>query len=196
MPTKPLTALLLFLASASAAVVAGCGGAAAGSGVASLGGTSTSGSTGTQPSKSQAGPHAFSACMRSHGVPNFPDPGANGNLTLRGGPGTGLDIRSPQFKAAQAACQKLLPNGGKMSTGDQKNALAQMLKFSACMRVHGLKNFPDPQASSGGIQLAIQAKSGLDPNSPLFKAAQDACKKYFGGPKGGPGPTTRQRSGP
>ncbi len=49
----------------------------------------------------------FSRCMRSHGVPNFPDPkvttGTNGNAVadLRG---AGLNFQSPAFKAAASAC--------------------------------------------------------------------------------------------
>jgi hypothetical protein len=54
---------------------------------------------------------AFSACMRSRGEPNFPDPqfGAGGRVSLRISAGSGLDPRSPQFQAAQKACQKNLP---------------------------------------------------------------------------------------
>ncbi len=42
-------------------------------------------------------------CMRSHGVPNFPDPKflANGGNTVSL---DGLDTQSPAFKHAQAAC--------------------------------------------------------------------------------------------
>ena len=49
----------------------------------------------------------FARCMRSHGVPNFPDPkvtiGTNGNgvADLRG---AGLNFESPAFKAAANAC--------------------------------------------------------------------------------------------
>jgi hypothetical protein len=63
---------------------------------------------------------AFSACMRSHGEPNFPDPqfGAGGRVSLRISAGSGLDPRSPQFQAAQKACQKNLP--GKLGTAGVK----------------------------------------------------------------------------
>jgi hypothetical protein len=49
----------------------------------------------------------FARCMRSHGVPNFPDPkvtrGTNGNrvVDLRG---AGLNFDAPAFKAAASAC--------------------------------------------------------------------------------------------
>lgn len=53
----------------------------------------------------------FSECMRSHGEPGFPDPAANGSLTLP----QGMNAESPQFKNAEKACQSLMPanpNGG------------------------------------------------------------------------------------
>ena len=70
----------------------------------------------------------FSACMRSHGEPNFPDPqfGSGGRVSLKIGRGAGLDPRLPQFQAAQKACQKNFPGktgapsgalGSKTSTG-------------------------------------------------------------------------------
>jgi hypothetical protein len=49
----------------------------------------------------------LSQCMRSHGVPNFPDPTLNG-LDLNG---SGINPTSPQFQAAIRACQHLLPAG-------------------------------------------------------------------------------------
>jgi hypothetical protein len=53
----------------------------------------------------------FSACMRKHGVPRFPDPTFNpdGSGGLKIGKDSGVDPNSPQFKEAEKACQKLLP---------------------------------------------------------------------------------------
>ena len=54
---------------------------------------------------------ANSRCMRSHGVPNFPDPqfGGNGQASIKITKGSGLDPRSPAFQRAQKACAKFLP---------------------------------------------------------------------------------------
>ena len=58
----------------------------------------------------------FAQCMRSHGVPKFPDPqfpaGGGSLMTI----GKDVNPNSPQFKAAQQACQKLVPNS-PMSAG-------------------------------------------------------------------------------
>ena len=57
----------------------------------------------------------FSSCMRSHGEPNFPEPEFRGNgVRMRLKAGSGLDPRSPQFQAAQKACQQYFgPPGSK-----------------------------------------------------------------------------------
>src|SRR6266700_3620797 len=56
---------------------------------------------------------AYARCMRSHGVPNFPDPQiTNGGIGVPGGftfdtSGLGLHQKSPQYQAAARACQSL-----------------------------------------------------------------------------------------
>ena len=56
----------------------------------------------------------------------------------------------------------------------------EALKYSQCMRAHGVTDFPDPSGSggSGGISVHAQPGSDLDPNNPTFQAAQKACEKY------------------
>jgi hypothetical protein len=49
----------------------------------------------------------FAKCMREHGISKFPDPQPNGGLLLRSD--SGIDPSSPTFKAAQKACEQLLP---------------------------------------------------------------------------------------
>lgn len=53
-------------------------------------------------------------CMRANGVPKFPDPGPNGGISIKGGPG--LDPNDPTFKAAEKKCQ---PAGGGGSVTNQ-----------------------------------------------------------------------------
>jgi hypothetical protein len=50
-------------------------------------------------------------CMRAHGVTNFPDPTVNVPGMPAGISLKGLDPNSPQFQAAQKACQRLAPLG-------------------------------------------------------------------------------------
>jgi hypothetical protein len=50
----------------------------------------------------------FARCMRANGVPNFPDPDANGNIQF---PVTSPIPKSPAFQRAKnGACKKYLNN--------------------------------------------------------------------------------------
>jgi hypothetical protein len=64
---------------------------------------------------------AFARCMRSHGLPHFPDPlasfpgGSGPIISLRGmmfQPGPGLDPQSPAFQRGAAQCGVRLPKFG------------------------------------------------------------------------------------
>jgi hypothetical protein len=153
------------------------------------------------PSTSAAKPDqmvAFANCMRSHGVPNFPDPGSNGSGGIqiqagqRAGSGpslsvNGVSVNGPAFQSAMKSCRSQLPNGGHPPPLSAARKAA-MLQFSQCMRAHGLTNFPDPTFGSGGaVRLQVGAQAGIDPNSPTFQQAQKACAKYRGGVFKGPG---------
>jgi hypothetical protein len=74
------------------------------------------------------------------------------------------------------------PSSAAASGGPNPKAHADFLKFSECMRAHGITNFPDPNGSGG---IDIGQASGLDPRSPAFQTAQQACMKLL--PGGGPG---------
>ena len=145
----------------------------------------TSKNSGASNSSGSGDPTAYSACMRSHGVSNFPDPDSKGRIKITSGVSangqkTGVDVNSPQFSRARKACDKLLPNGGRPTAAEQQQEQQQALKFAQCMRSHGVPKFPDPKA---GGQMTLGTKAGVDPNTPQFQAAQKACQKLVpGGP--------------
>jgi hypothetical protein len=127
---------------------------------------------------------AFSECMRSHGVTNFPDPSSGGGIQLSSS--SGINPFSPSFKSARARCRKLLPGGGPPAHPSAQ-AKAQTLKVSECMRQHGISGFPDPTLSPpsspagysalmdrGGVILAIP--DTINTQSPAFKQAATACE--------------------
>jgi hypothetical protein len=124
---------------------------------------------------SRANALKLSECMRANGVPNFPDPNGNGVIQ-----GTGFNPESPSFQAARNKCKRYEPNGGRAPSPQQRALFeAEALRFSQCMRSHGLTNFPDPNFGSGGnVSIRIDAHNGspLDPNSPIFRAAMRACQ--------------------
>jgi len=171
--SRPLAVLLPLLG--SVVTVAGCG-------------SSSGGRVGTSRTSALAYVH----CMRTHGVPNIPDPGAEGGIQLP----SGINVSSPAFEAAQASCAKLMPNvgaGGRRAASRQDTQ--QMLALSTCMRAHGVSGFPDPTLyppsnpqqysiafARGGVSLLIPKSVAV--TSPAFKQAADACR--FGAllPKG------------
>jgi hypothetical protein len=131
---------------------------------------------------------AYSQCMRGHGVPNFPDPDAAGNIIqhVAAGQPTG---NGPREQAADKTCHHLLPGGGAGNPGTQRRVVAQLLKMASCMRAHGEPDFPDPTVSSapasgstvslpGGITLGLGA-AGIDIRSPRFQAAEHACRSLI-----------------
>jgi hypothetical protein len=68
-----------------------------------------------QQAQARARALGFSAGMRSHGVPKFPDPQffSGGKVAISIGPSSGIDPQSPQFQAAQKACFSEFPGGPK-----------------------------------------------------------------------------------
>jgi Pectinacetylesterase len=68
---------------------------------------------GSQPAAGQPDLQAFSQCMRDNGITEFPDPSPDG-ISLNG---TGIDPDSPQFKAAQEACNDLRPEPDASPSG-------------------------------------------------------------------------------
>src|ERR1041385_1549176 len=127
----------------------------------------------------------WAQCMRQHGV-TVPAPGPGGaggvNINVQASPGDGgPDAAEQQVQTAMDACKKYRPNGGQGSPQNNQQMLDQAIKFSQCMRDHGV-NMPDPQpVGSGGIRIAA-SPGALDPTSDQFKQAQEACKQYQ--PKG------------
>jgi hypothetical protein len=133
--------------------------------------------------------------MRKHGVANYPDPDGQGRILItsgvdRNGHHSGLDTNSAQFSTAQHACQKLQPGGGKPNAQAQQREVERALKFSRCMRKHGVPKFPDPQVDgNGGMKMQIGKNAGVDPGSPQFQSAQQACQRLIpGGPVASAGP--------
>jgi hypothetical protein len=188
----PLVPLLLFL-------LAACTGAtAAPSGVASLEDPDATAAPGSSdgPAASLSPEDAmlaYAKCMREHGV-DMPDPqpGGQGGVAFR------LDsdgIDRETFEAAQEACGDLVQGGfgpGRTLSPEDQDALVE---FAACMREHGI-DMPDPQTAGGGGAVRIGG-DGLDPGSPEFQDAMEACQELMpgGGPGGDGGSSVNQAGG-
>jgi hypothetical protein len=190
---------VLGCAFAGALLASGCGGSSPSASVAHLAATTTSrpakGSTTNNNNGSgnnNDSPLAYAQCMRAHGVPDFPDPNGQGGFTFQGGQEGDLGPDSPAFQQANQDCQQITPVSGVghgPSPAQIAHAQTQALKFSECMRSHGVADFPDPVFHSGGGGISISIKGGpgsdLTPNAPTFQAAQQACQHVLFGAKGG-----------
>jgi hypothetical protein len=171
--------------------------------LAACGGSS---SPGGRTIASNNAPLKLAQCMRTHGVPGFPDPsgGTFGIQATPGGSGGSvsvdghqLNVNAPAFQKAMKDCQKYQPQGPAVTSSQIAKVKQGALKMARCMRTHGVPNFPDPKVSVGpggrGIEMSIgaQAAAGgpgrLGPASPAFQKAQKTC----GGP--GSGFATRTR---
>jgi hypothetical protein len=117
--------------------------------------------------------------MRARDVPNFPDPNSQGGISGGGSsssPGSSLDPNSPQYKTAQKDCAKLAPSAG--TPAQQSRNLANAVKYSACMRAHGVSNFPDPTVVKG--QIEFEGTQGVG-RAPKFPSAQKTCVPLLNG---------------
>jgi hypothetical protein len=163
---------------ASVLLVAACGSGSNAPGVAGAGSSTTAGNAASGGSAKKSA-LAYSKCMRSHGAPNFPDPNSKGEIAIDGTPENGLGPDSPGFKKALQACKSLEPGPGTVA--EQRKNYAQALKFAKCMRSHGVTNLPDPSPPGSGPQTqshsgpGSSATQGINPDSPVFKRAQQAC---------------------
>lgn len=156
---RPRTPAIRVLAvGAVTLLLAGCGGRSA---------TKTAAAT-------QVGVLAYSQCMHSHGVPNFPDPDSSGAIPKDKILALG---NSPQFQAAESACQHVMPASGlgPKNTGQPtRTRLPAALAFARCMRNHGFSNFPDPTAQ-GDLTPQMVTAAGIDLHQPTLLQVGLAC---------------------
>ena len=130
---------------------------------------------------------ALAQCMRSHGVPNFPDPDAVGGYALtstgsiEGAGGSSIDIGSSHVQAAYGDCRHLpgAPSISRLEREVQQEQQAraqaqpEVLKWEQCVRSHGV---PDFARALAGQSPAPGSSGAINPGSPQFKAALAACQ--------------------
>ena len=129
------------------------------------GSPSSTGSSGSSNGSANARLVAYSQCMRSNGVPNFPDPagGVPPKVTAQE-----LGVSNSRLQVAQGACQHLLPATGGSLTASSiqqcylafvcpqalvQQALSAGRVFAQCMRSHGVPYWPDPTVDAQGRPL-------------------------------------------
>jgi hypothetical protein len=160
----------MLLALLLAPIAAGCG---------------SKGPSGTGAPSAQAGQnsdvtaaYAYARCMRSHGVPNFPDP----HVSVSPGHGSvGFAVNpsetgSPKFSSAQKTCSKILPAPASpaQEQAEQRAHTENLLAFARCIRSKGVHDFPDPNAQ-GQLPLPAVIAAGVDIHSRQFVDAATGC---------------------
>ncbi len=195
--------LTIALAALSFALaLAACGGSSKPSGLGPISPNPSGISPSSSPSSKNTGsPSSFArsqlaaaACIRKHGIPDFPDPtfgagGAQVNLHVPLGAMT-----MQQFMLAQKACAKLgLELAGYAPTSTATAAeMAQALAVAKCIRAHGVPNWPDPSRTMPsnipngyGVQSAVPGPPGgpiflippsINIEAPAVKQAGKACQ--------------------
>jgi hypothetical protein len=112
--------------------------------------------------------------MRSHGVPNWPDPSTGGVFDKAKLTSQQLGATDARVQAAQTGCRHLLPGGAGGRTAAQLQEVKALgLRFAQCVRAHGVRGFPDPDNSG---RIPDPATVGIDQGSPRFEAANRACR--------------------
>jgi hypothetical protein len=120
---------------------------------------------------------AVSTCMRAHGYPNFPDPVQSAGVW--GWPDTpGLPDRT-----TNTPCDNLVRRAKSMARGKDEErvtaaGLAKLRRYSACIRQHGVADWPDP-TTRGDFVLPqrLQPPQG----ETVLKAPDEACAPQLGG---------------
>ena len=165
-------AILTAFAAAAAMFVAGCGGGSS-PGVANVSSstsTSSASSGGPPTQQQQHDVERFAQCMRSHGVPNFPDP-----IIAPRAFKDALNTQSRAFRSAYTTCGHLLPGSPpSQSTARPQAQIVALLAFARCLRSHGFASFPDP-TSSGELTHQMLASAGINLHAPAVVQAADAC---------------------
>ena len=168
-PRRARAAGVITVMAAAAVLAAACSGGTSSTG---SGGSPTAGGSANSPSAV-----AYSRCVRAHGVPNFPDPGSNGQIPELAAKSAFREVSNSRARAAANACANLYPAGqGSPTLTAQEQQ--DYLRAAACMRSHGITNFPDPTFPGGHASLPA-APSSIDTKSRQFTQAAQTCRKLI-----------------
>jgi hypothetical protein len=152
-----------------ATLVAACGGG---------GGAHTSSS-----SKVTSSALAYANCMRSHGVPDFPDPNSQGAFQIRplkveNGHTTPIEDLipgAPALGAAEHVCGPFGSAGRQVTAAQEERAFHEAMRAAVCMRANDVPNYPDPKLVGGSIDQEYNGQ--FNPDSPAFQRAAAKCGK-------------------
>lgn len=122
----------------------------------------------------------FAACVRAHGVSDFPDPDAKNDFDY------GVSVSPAVFTKAVDACKALKPPGALSSKRTPKQQSAS-LRFARCVRAEGVKDFPDPVDGEPVINTYKIPSTNTPDGMTILNAAIERCRGVLGLAAGGQG---------
>ena len=129
----------------------------------------------------------FAACVRVHGVPDFPDPPSvtAGGAETNAGTATAPSESAQVVRRAEDKCQQYAAaaQGSVVSSAQLTKLKAGALAYAECVRAHGVPTFPDPTVETGpgghgaGITppFGTGARAQEEARSPALQAAIKTC---------------------
>src|SRR5262249_40047772 len=132
----------------------------------------------SQPESPKGGSaDAYAECLRSHGLVMEEYTAEDGSTRSRPDK-TRNDIQA--INDAVTACVDLLPTDDPSSTAaPSAEALATRLRSAACIREHGVTEFPDPDPATGDFPIDEAVKY-----HPSMRTAMEACRSMLPGSDG------------
>jgi hypothetical protein len=179
---------LALVVAALALGLAACGGTGSGSppvaNVSTTIGATNGAGTATAAPKTNAAQSLveWATCMRRHGDPNQPDPTIDSHGVINIAIPGSADSLSNAVHNGTAPCNGYLAAASAALRAGARDLTppnqASLVQYSQCMRANGVPNYPDPGTSS---RMNFNG-TGIDPNSPSFKRANDICGKEIHAP--------------
>lgn len=167
---RPLILASVVAVAAVSLLAAGCGGGGS-PGV----GTGAASSTTATTTTTSNGALAFAQCLRSHGLPKWPDPTSSGAFDKSKLQQTGYSVS--QVRAVEdGPCKHLQPASPAAPTITAADR-TDYLEAAACMRSHGFPDFPDPTFPDNNIHLDIP--SSIDQDASRYRSAATICTKLI-----------------
>lgn len=157
----------------TAVLLGGCGPAQPEPGVASVGGATAS----TAPADRDAQIRTYRNCLTENGVKLLDTPTAEGLPQV--------DKQSTDVKVlgdAQEKCRDHVPSGGDATRAPAAD-IETSRRYAACLREHGVSDYPDPDPVTGdtGVSDELGARLKTDPD---MVTATEACAGLQPGGKG------------
>ncbi len=163
---RPLTLAAVVAVAAVSLLAAGCGGGSAG-------GVSR---TTTAQNGRLAAALSLARCLRSHGIPNWPDPTSDGGFDKA--KLVQLGVSGSRVRALEdGACNIPIPSGRPQGQTITAADRTDYLKGAACMRSHGFPAFPDPTFPNNNVTLDIP--SSINQDSSRYNSAATICTKLI-----------------